>query len=197
MRRRDIVVYLDACVYLAHYRQEISSYGETRINAIRDILNENKAGGASIVTSSLTICEVQERLMQSNMSAEINDFNNLFRFGLHSLKDVDPKVAEKAAEYRHFYRINPLKRTNRDKPYVNLATPDAIHLATAVLNDCDEFWTMDGLNPSSDRHESIKPLWLNNKVGNDSIVITAPAMQQGSLPLGVEAQPNRRFKLGE
>ena len=128
----------------------------------------------------------------------LDDFLSELAALQEALESIDKELNGKAADYRHFYRINPLKRPNRDKPYNNLTTPDAIHLATAVIYNCDEFWTMDGLNPTSDKYESIKPLWLNNKVANDSIIVTAPAMPQGTLPLGIEAEPTtRRFKLGE
>jgi predicted nucleic acid-binding protein len=181
--KTDQTVYFDSCIYIAHYRNEVVPYTKPRIDAIAGLLEANKNGGATIVTSSLTICEVIECLKLNGLEKEIEDFKNRFKFGLHKLKDVDPKIAERAAMYRHHYRINPIERPPRAKPFINLATPDAIHLATATLYQCDEFWTFDGLNPSTDKHESIKPLWLNNKVANDSIIITAPSLPQGILPL--------------
>ena len=185
-RRHDLYVYFDACIYLAYYRQEILSYGKPRIQAIQSMLEENKRGGAKIITSSLTICEVLDRLKQSDLTAEIDDFKNRFKFGMQKLIDVEPLISEKAANYRHHYRNNPITMPNRpEKPFVNLTTPDAIHLATAVIYECDEFWTLDGLNLSADKHQSIKPLWLNNKVAGDSLIITPPSMPQGALPLEV------------
>jgi predicted nucleic acid-binding protein len=182
-RKSDHIIYLDSCIYIAYYRNEVSSYGKSRIDAIAGLLEENENGGTTIVTSSLTICEVIECLKQYKLDKEIEDFRNRFKFGLHKLKDVDPKVSERAAMYRHHYRMNPVRRPNRPKPFTNLTTPDAIHLATATLYQCNDFWTFDGQNPTADKHESIKPLWLNNKVGNDSIIITPPSMPQGVLPL--------------
>ncbi len=183
--KNDQATYFDSCIYLAHYRKEVSSYGKPRIDAIVALWEENAAGGATIVTSSLTICEVIERLKQSNLDAEIEDFKNRFKFGLHKLKDVDPKISERAALYRHYYRTHPVKVPSREQTVSNLLTPDAIHLATATIYDCDEFWTLDGLNTTADKFQSVKPLWLNNKVANDSIIITAPSMPQGTFPLGV------------
>jgi len=183
VKRSDQTVYFDSCIYIAHYRNEISSYNKPRIDAIAAMLEENKRGGTTIVTSSLTLCEVLQRLKQDSLNAEIEDFKNRFKWGLHKLKDVDPKVAERAALYRHYYRTNPVKGPNRVKPFTNLTTPDAIHLATATLYECDEFWTFDGMNPKADKHESIKPLWLNNKVATDAIIITPPFMRQGVMAL--------------
>jgi predicted nucleic acid-binding protein len=182
-RKSDLCIYFDSCIYIAHYRQETASYGKARIDAITQAWQENDRGGSIIATSSITICEVIATLLQYNLKTEVEDFKNRFKFGTHKLFDVDPIVSEKAAEYRQFYRANPLKRPNREKPFTNLVTPDAIHLATAKLYDCDEFWTLDGLNETKDKYESIKPLWLNNKVGGDALIITAPALPQGTLPL--------------
>jgi hypothetical protein len=115
------------------------------------------------------------------MAKEIEDFRNKFKFGIHKLFDVDPPIAEKAAKYRDFYRSKPVKNAVSGQEFTNLATPDAIHLATAVIYECQEFWTFDGLNPSADKHQTIKPLWLNNKVGEDKIIIAAPVLNQGVL----------------
>ena len=62
--KTDQSIYLDSCVYIAHYRNEVASYTKARIDAIAALFEENKAGGASIITSSLTICEVVECLKQ-------------------------------------------------------------------------------------------------------------------------------------
>jgi predicted nucleic acid-binding protein len=188
--KSDDRVYFDSCIYIAHYRQEIGPYGAVRINAIGELWKENERGGTTILTSSITVCEVIDQLLKSNLKAEINDFKNRFRMGLHKMYDVDPIIAERAAEYRDFYRKHPVKTEQREKPYINLASPDAIHLATAIHYEADEFWTFDGLNDKADKYESIKPLWLGNKVGNDVITIIPPSLPQGALPLLEPDKPN-------
>ena len=190
-KKSDANIYFDSCVYLAYYRNEVASYGQGRINAIRELWEENNKGGTTIVTSALTICEVEERLLEWQMGNELDDFNNRFRIGAHKLIDLDPIIAKKAAELRHYYRKNPLKLPNKSKPSANLLTPDAIHLATAIIYQCDEFWTLDGLDAAHDKHKSIKPLWLNNKAGNHQLIIVPPALPQPSLPfvIPVSAKP--------
>ena len=176
-------VYFDACVYLAHYRQEFASYGKPRIAAIGEVILENERGGCSVMTSTLCMVEVLEILLHYGLKKEIEDFKRRLN-GLHRLFDVDPVIAERAASYREWYRKNPVKMPTRTKPYTNLATPDAIHLATGIIHNCDEFWTFDGLNTTADKRESIKPLWLNNKVGSDAMIIVPPSLAAPSLPLG-------------
>src|SRR5688572_24720457 len=128
-RKADSSVYFDACIYIAHYRQEVSAYGKPRIAAIGEMWNENSKGAVVIVTSTISLCEVLVKLLEWNLTAESDDFKNLFKFGKHKLVDVEPHIAEKAAQYRNYYFKHPLKQPTRDKPYKNLATPDAIHLA--------------------------------------------------------------------
>jgi predicted nucleic acid-binding protein len=176
-------IYFDSCVYIAHYRQEITSYGQTRISAINETLKDSAKGALRIMTSSISICEVIDQLLLSGMTTEIEDFKTQFKIGAQDLIDVDPIISERAARYRDYYRNNPVKPPNRNKAFKNLATPDALHLATAKLYGADEFWTFDGLSLKPDKRESIKPLWLNNKVGHDSLIITAPALPQGTLLL--------------
>jgi predicted nucleic acid-binding protein len=181
--KNDIRVYFDSCIYIAHYRQERASYDPSRIDAIGEFWRENEAGGATIITSSITVCEVIEQLLKSALKAEIDNFKSRFKMGLHKLYDVDPIIAERAAGYRDYYRKHPVKMPNREKAYTNLSTADAIHLATAIHYKADEFWTFDGLSQKCDKYESIKPLWLGNKVGAETITIIPPSLPQGALPL--------------
>lgn len=180
-------IYFDSCIYLAFYRKEVSSYGKARMDAVFQTWFDNSSGnGPTIVTSSIAIAEVVPRLKESALDAEIEDFKNKFKFGKHELHDPDPKISERAADYRVYYKSNPVSPPTPDAagkrdPVSNLTTCDAIHLATAVLYKCDEFWTFDGLNPKPDKHRSVKPLWLNNAVGKDRIIITPPSVSEGIL----------------
>jgi predicted nucleic acid-binding protein len=182
--RKNHSIYFDSCIYIAFYRQEVGSYGQDRIDAINEAWKENERGGQTIVTSSLAICEVEKVLLEHKLEKELQDFQNRFQFALHKAIDPDPVICDKAARYRDFYFRNPIKRPTRDKPYCNLQTPDAIHLATAKLNGCGEVWTFDGLHTGKDKWESIKMLWLDNKVAGEPLLIVAPVIEQPPLPLG-------------
>jgi len=180
-------IYFDSCVYLGHYRNEELTYGKPLINAIQHVMSEAVAGNISIVTSSVTICEVITRLKSDGLKKEIEEFKNLFKFGIHELHDFDPKIAEQAAEYRSHYAAHPVAApgcldSKGHQVFVsNLTTFDAAQLATAVRYQCDEFWTMDGLRQKVDGHKSVKPLWLGNMVAADPLIITAPSTPQGVL----------------
>lgn len=171
------VIYFDACVYLAFLANE-TSYGKDRIDAIKDAWDDNRAGGCSIITSSLSICEVTECLLVRGMKAELEEFRLCFSNGLHTAIDVDPPIAEKAGRYRHYYHKHPLKHPDKPTPFSNLTTADAVHCATAVIHKARELWTFDGLGKKNDKQKSIKLLWLNNRVGDDDLIITSPSQPQ-------------------
>lgn len=80
-RKSDDRIYYDACIYIAHYRQEVSSYGKARIDAIGHLWEENRKGGPTIVTSAITIAEVKACLLQFSMTKEIATLPLLFLRG--------------------------------------------------------------------------------------------------------------------
>jgi hypothetical protein len=62
----------------------------------------------------------------------------------------------------------------------HLTTPDAIHLATAVIYNCAEFLTFDGRSERKG-DKTIGLLWLGNKAGQDDLVIAQPTELQTDL----------------
>jgi len=173
-------IYFDSCIYIAHYRQETDTYGQPIINSIGRLMSQNEKGGSIIITSSITICEVITKLLESSLKAQIEDFKNKFKRGLHLLYDADPEICEKAALYRAHYWSNPIKHpiqppgNQPDVKVRNLTTMDSIQLATATTYPCGEFWTVDGLAKTNDKYKSIKLLWLGNSVVKDQLIITPP-----------------------
>ena len=102
--RTETCLYFDSSVYVAYYRNQTVEYGKNLIAAIAKTLEENKAGGGSIVTSSLTYCEVIPVVLRYKEQQTIDDFKNRFKFALHTAIDVDPEISEAATGYRDYYR---------------------------------------------------------------------------------------------
>lgn len=78
----------------------------------------------------------------------------------------------KAREIRVKFLNHPSKR--------KLSTPDAIHLATALIYEVNEFWTLD------DGKKNPKYLGLLELDGHewlDKLVIKRPHVEQPELPL--------------
>ena len=168
--------YFDACVYLAYLRNEESHYGKARIRAIEAIWKQSERGGAAVLTSAITLTEVLAHKL--NAKAE-KKFIQIIQSGIHQCEDVTPPISMRARQYRDYYQANPVKCPHGEGIRSDLTTPDAIHLATAVIFNCEQFLTFDG--SSSGRKNTIGLLWLENKVGNDSLIISQPEQLQGEL----------------
>jgi predicted nucleic acid-binding protein len=191
--KSDFCYYFDASVYLAHYLPMLDNPGLVIKRAILEAMEQNKRGGCDIITSSITMAEVDAQLLRYKCLSEINDLNNKFNCSLHRAIDADLKISEKAAEYRDYYRLHPVTSPHGQESS-NLTMFDAIHLATAKLYECDELWTLDGFGAKMDRWKSVKMLWLKNRVAGEPLTIVAPyssSARQAELPLPPGSSGNR------
>ena len=141
------IIYWDACIYLAWLKEEVAAHGKESIEAIRQITKENFEQRAIIITSTITFVEVLSASLSEDQERQFRRSFSQF----HIARDVDPPVAMKARDFRN----NFLKK-GRGK---TLATPDAIHIATASIYKA-EFWTLDdGKKDKKARIHRIKSHW--------------------------------------
>ena len=82
----------------------------------------------SLVTCELTWLETRVKPLRNNDAALLADFELFFQESLTSVLPLDRRTMTKAAELRAVHRFK---------------TPDAIHLAAAILGRCDVFYTND------------------------------------------------------
>lgn len=147
---RKRVFYWDTCVYLAWLKDEAGYRGFRP--AIENMIRECREKKIEILTSTITITELLCVGVAENTRRQMEE---LFRLDLHKAIDVDIVIAKKAREYRMFCKT---------KGIACLKTPDAVHIATAVVNEVDELHTFDqGL------------LGHNGGIAEDSIAICRPA----------------------
>lgn len=126
-------VLIDSSALLATIRDEPSA---ARLDGLLGFIDR---GEAHLVESVLVLAEVY-KTSQSATPAERDEQNarlDAIRARIESpgtlLLDVTPPVARKATDFRDQY---------------HLKLPDAVHLATAVLNRCDWLVTLDRDFPS-------------------------------------------------
>lgn len=175
-KSRPTSYYFDSCVYLAYLRNEINTFTKRKISAIGTIWNQSERGQCEIMTSSITITEVlSHKLTKDAEKKFIHAMESV-----HQIEDVTPPIAELARKYRDFYQKKPVFIPGSQTIRSGLTTPDALHLATAVIYDCDQFWTFDGLDATG-KKKDIGLLWLGNKVADDSLIICQP--ETGELEL--------------
>jgi predicted nucleic acid-binding protein len=126
------IYYWDACAYLAWIKNEEEAFGKDAIDALAAIVKDHFDRKVAIVTSTITLIEV---LSSSLSEEEEKRFRLSFKPGDHLLYEVDPPIAFKARDFR--------ERLLKNQDGKTLPTPDAIHLATAVICKADAFITFD------------------------------------------------------
>jgi predicted nucleic acid-binding protein len=126
---RKTRIYMDSSVLIAAFNAEATTSEDVR-KAIEQTLIRMTKGEVEVVSSDALIrTEVlnpaQKRALELLLGCPY------FEAVL-----LSAEVGDKAAELR-------LRCLNASPPR-KLKTPDAQHLATAILSKCDEFWTTDG-----------------------------------------------------
>ena len=119
--------YWDTCLFLAWLKDEERRTGE--MDGVRELVERSRRREVRIMTSALTLVEV--------LSSKIPvGFDTLFANLLKRITRVsmDIKVAAIAHDLRDYYSIRQAEFGNK-----TLSTPDAIHLATAILYRADRF----------------------------------------------------------
>lgn len=114
--------YWDACVFLAFLNQE-ASHG-IHISHIDQFLDDARSGLCKIYSSTITLAEINKHNLKSTTHGSFNDFLASFR-GAIIPADPNPITMLKASHLRGM----TYKKTNGHR---KLATPDAIHIATAL-----------------------------------------------------------------
>lgn len=162
-----MIYYWDACAYLAWLKEEEAEHGKDAIDALRKIAQDNFQKKNTIITATLTFVEV----LSSKLSQEKELlFRRSFRHQDHIAYDLDSPIAMKAREFREKFLNHSSKRT--------LATPDAIHLATAAIYKADEFLTFDDGKKSS-KHLGL--LELNGHEWADGLKVVRPTITDPEL----------------
>jgi hypothetical protein len=163
------IYYWDACAYLTWINGDAQEHGPEYLAALNQTAKENFEKKNIIITSAIIFTEVLSSRFNQDQQCI---FRKSFRSGDHIAYDVDPPIALKAGEFREALVTHESGR--------KLATPDAIHLATASIYKADEFWTFDN-GKKDKRHLGLLDLSKDERIGG--LVICKPNVQQAQLPL--------------
>lgn len=127
MAGNNPLYYWDTCLFLAWLKDENRGSGE--MAGVREVIDKHRKRDVRLMTSVLTSVEVLSGKIPAGM-------DTLFSGLLKRLTRVsmDTKIAALAHDLRNHYANNGGTK---------LKTPDAIHLATAILFRADEFHTFD------------------------------------------------------
>ena len=148
-------IYWDACIFIAWLKDEKRDAGEMEdlAGVVAQISNKE----ALMFTSVMTQTEV---LSGTLTEASQKMFDSIFLRENIYMVDVTQKISQLAHDIRNHYRDKGIK----------LKTPDATHLATAIIHGADEFHTFDKLL-----------LNLNPVVAGYPLKICKPQSKQASM----------------
>ncbi|HVI32060.1 type II toxin-antitoxin system VapC family toxin [Phenylobacterium sp.] len=127
--------YWDACIFYEYLMEDQPDAHKAQ--AVTDILDENKQRRNRICTSVITHSEVVPKKIGGNAEQRYWDcFGSTFFYDV----EVDRSAILLAREIRDYYYRPP----EDSGGYRLMGTPDALHLAAAILNGAAEFHTRDG-----------------------------------------------------
>lgn len=119
-------VYWDACIFLAYVKGEQHRLGE--IEYLHAQATRFDTGKLKLITSSITVAEIREATLTADQIAKLL---RIFRRSNFLFVDVTVAVAELASKIRSYYTAHPI--LSGDKKRLMLQTPDAIHVASAIV----------------------------------------------------------------
>lgn len=123
---RKAKYYWDTSVFLAWIKNEVKPEGE--MDGLAEIVEEIDTGRAILVTSVLTVTEIFEGNLDNEQQERLNA---TLKRPTTVPVNVDLRVSRKAQRLREHYKEHRLK------------TPDATHLASALLMKVDALHTFD------------------------------------------------------
>lgn len=124
------VVYLDACIFIAWLKSEFLSPEDE--DGITEIFRKLEAKEVILMTSTITLIEVLSQSFKSEKDELI--FATALQHPNFRLESVTPDIARIAKDMRE------QKPRSGGKGF---ATPDAIHLATAIARKANLLYTTD------------------------------------------------------
>jgi predicted nucleic acid-binding protein len=129
------------------------------------------------VTSTITRVEVLECNLTEQQATVMK---RLLRPPKIQIKDSTVPVMDLAHEIRDYYQVLRKKKSTN---LPTIETPDAIHLATAIIYECGWFFTFDERDRTGSRAKrALMPL-SGNVAGKHKIVICKPDIDQLGLNL--------------
>lgn len=168
MAGADPKYYWDTCLFLAWINDEQRKSGE--MDGVREVIARSKRREVVIMTSVLTQVEALQSKLPVGMDRLFLDLmKRVQRLGM------DTKVAALAHDIRDYYMVHAQEHEGK-----KLTTPDAIHLATAILHRADEFHTFDSGKKDS---KSIGLIQLSGNVGGHKLTICKPQARNPGLDL--------------
>jgi predicted nucleic acid-binding protein len=126
-------IYWDTGVFIAWLSNE-KREDLTELAGVNHLIQQFDADRIILSTSVITLPEILPSQLRTETNQKLMRLRNKRNFRYFQ---TDLVIATLAREIRDFYS------KNKDLLGATLPTPDSIHLATAIRNDCTYFYTFD------------------------------------------------------
>ena len=150
------IFYWDANVFIAWLKAE-TCWPASVTTGMNDVAREVTENRAILFTSALTSTEILQGTLTAEQKAKLASL--MQRTNVQQVA-ADTRISDRASAIREYYN------TRGDK----IKTPDAIHLATAILYRADEMQTMDGLETKTGKKTKLLAL-SGNVAGYDLLIV--------------------------
>jgi predicted nucleic acid-binding protein len=157
MKTGKRMIYWDACLLIAYIVGE-TCWAPQILEGIEDLVLEINSERCTLITSTITLTEIFLGELSAFQKDKLND---VFKRPNLMWADVNPKVADRASSIREHYRNKGIQ----------IATPDAIHMATAILYKVDTLYTLDGAGKRCRPNHLLR---LNGNVADSKLKIEKP-----------------------
>lgn len=150
-------IYWDTTCWLAWLNDE-RFWPINVVTGVQDVVYEVETQQAILFTSAITRGEIfwgKLNLDQKDMWAKLMRRSNVTEIS------ADPRITDRVSQIREYHSARGH----------TVHTPDATHLATAVLYRADEFHTLDGLAAGGSKRGLLK---LNGDVGGCKLAVIHP-----------------------
>ena len=158
----------DTCLFYALLKDE-KKRAPGEMEGLRSILDANAKGENVIMTSVVALTEI----LEGNVPAGAMDMLDriLKRENVVPVA-IDIRIAKLAGEIRNYHKQNGQR----------ICTADALHVATAILQEADALHTFEKHDRDGGRSPALVSL-SGNVAGKYDLKITAPMEKQAALAL--------------
>jgi len=149
-----LIFYWDTCIFLDWFMSSRSKRTSEEMNGISEIAQLIEKDKAILVASSIIRIEILACTLSDEAQEKLTQW--FMRKNFQEIA-VDKRIASLAHDIRNFYQ-------QEKQNAINIKTPDAIHLATAIYYKVNQFHTFDG-----QRKRGL--LRLSNNVAGHNLII--------------------------
>lgn len=159
--------YWDAVPLIAWIKDEKRA-DPAEMDGLEEVVELAEKGKAVIMISVLWRAEFWAADLTAGQKKKLRE---IFDYRLIEELGIDSRVMDLAGEIRAYH-----KKGTGPAQLKNIRTPDAIHLASAINYEADEFHTFDGKKGAGKSHGGL--LSLDGNVAGRVLRICAPQAQQ-------------------